>query len=148
MGFLSRLIGFVMFWKPRRKVGALLFRDDRVIKQLELPVRDRYMIDKANSRAWGLHSGLLVDFEDKPHHILIEHDCAPFGLNEEKWDPEMTGIIDEQYNKAFNKIEKESIRGRAQNMIMTMALLITISIVILVLAGLMRSGRLHIPGFG
>lgn len=139
------LMGLITFWKPKREARALLFRDDREIKVISLPVTDRYMVDQKKSRAWGLHSSLLYPYKGKIHAILIEHDCGPISLDGEQWASEMDAIVGEQYNKKLMKIKKESIREKTHNLIMTMGLILTITVVILVLAGLISSGRFRLP---
>jgi len=139
------LMGLLTFWKPKREARALLFRDDREIKDISLPVTDRYIVDQKQSRAWGLHSSLLYPYKGKMHAILIEHDCGPISLDGEQWASEMDAIVSEQYNKKLMKLKKESIREKTQSLILTMGLILTIAIVILVLAGLVSSGRLHLP---
>jgi hypothetical protein len=138
-------MSLLTFWKPKREASVLLFRDDREIKAISLPVTDRYMVDQKKSRAWGLHSSLLYPFKGKMHGILIEHDCGPISLDGEQWASEMDPIVSEQYNKKLMRIKKESSGEKRQNLILTMGLILTIAIVILVLAGLVSSGRFHLP---
>jgi len=138
-------VGLFDFWKHKRKVSALLFTDDRVIKQVIYPVEDRYMVDKDTSRAWGLHSGLVYPYKGRLHQILVEHDCGPIGLNDERWDPELQGILGEQYNKKLMKLKKESIKEKSHNMIMMIALSLTTVFVVMILAGLLKAGAVHLP---
>lgn len=141
-------MNLIDLFKPKRKTGALLFRDDRVISQFNCPVEDRYMVDKDGQRAWGLHSSMLYPYKEKLHHIIIEHDCGPIGLNGERWEPELNLIIGEQYNKKLMKMKKESMRTKAHNLILMLALILSIPIVILALASLIKSGALKFPSMG
>jgi len=77
--------------------------------------------------------------------MVIEHDCAPISLNDEKWDPEFEAIADEAYTKQFMKIEKEGLKARGYNFFLMIGLLLTVCLVIVVLAGMVKSGTVRLP---
>lgn len=133
------------FFKSKRKVSRLLFRDDRTISYFDLPVEDRYIVDEKDSRAWGLRSSLLMPYKGKPCELVIEHDCAPVSLNDEKWDPEFDAIAAEAYDKRLMKIEKEGIRAKAQNFILMIMLVPAMGFIVVLLTGLLKSGTLRLP---
>ncbi len=142
------LDAIVNFFRSKRKMPMLLFRDDRTVDYFPLPVEDRYIVDAKNSQAWGLRSSLLLPYKGKPCEMVIEHDCAPISLNSEKWDPEFVAIADEAYTKQFMKIEKEGMKARGYNFFLMIGLLLTVCLVSVVIAGMVKSGSVHLPSFG
>ena len=136
------------FFRSKRRVAVLLFRDDRTIGYFKLPVEDRYIVDEKNSQAWGLRSSLLLSYKGKPCEAVIEHDCAPISLNSEKWDPEFGAIADEAYTKQLMRVEKEGLKARGYNFFLMIGLLLTVCLVFVVLAGMVKSGSLSLPSFG
>lgn len=140
------MIGSIInLFVKKRRVSTLLFRDDRTIRHDVLPVEDRYIVDEKNARAWGLRSNMLLPFRNKNCEVIIEHDCSPMSLNGEKWDAEFKPIAAEAYNKQFMKIQKEGVQAKAWSFFTTIGLILGICFVIVILAGLLKSGTLRLP---
>jgi len=135
----------VNFFKSKRKVTVLLFRDDRTIGCLDLLVEDRCVVDEKESRAWGLRSSMLVPYKGRSCLMVIEHDCSPISLNDEEWDPEFEAIASEAYDKRIMKIEKEGIKAKAQHFILMIMLVPAMLLVLVILTGLIKSGNLRLP---
>lgn len=125
---------------------GLQFCHDRQIHDVSLEVRDAYLVNDKASKAWGLSPDDLIPFKRKLTQLIIDTDCSPVSLtgtgkNIEDFD----SIISQAYGMALLKMKSERGRGSQGNIVFTAVIILSLTVVLLVLAGLIHSGTFHMP---
>lgn len=139
-------MGILTWLKKRPAMPALQFYHDRQIHDVSLEVRDTYLVNNKASKAWGLSPDDLIRFRGKFTQLITDTDCSPVSLtgtgkNIEDFD----SIISQAYGMALLKMKSETGRGSQGNIVFTAVLILSLTVVLLVLAGLIHSGTFHMP---
>jgi len=138
-----------MFQKRKERQRCLLFRDDRSIEDLWLPVELGYMIDDDEGRAWDIEPTLTYSFENDRVCLIHEEEATPLDLAAPNLLPD--GISQEKLKTigadslaaALLQLSRQKPRDRTR-MILWIALIFAICLVLMILFTFWQKGSLPI----
>lgn len=138
---------------PKKKTGpkpeqpCLFITPGRRIIDVRLPVEGKYQKDTEAEKAWGFSSEHLRETNSGNLVMLLsaEHSIPLWVRGEEPWDPgNVQDIIREEYGKEMSGLEKAGRRDLLIKAFITIALAVTLLIVIAIIAGLIQGGDLEV----
>lgn len=136
-------------WKRQKRMVCILFNSDRSIEERALSIQDNYLVDERLGKAWGLAPNSLIPYKAKQCQVITDRDCAPITLGGDRWHiDDFNGIIAMAYDLETQRTNRETKQDKQHQMIFTGILILCVCILVLVLAGLIQSGALHMPSFG
>jgi hypothetical protein len=141
----------------KRKQECLLLTEDGRILDISLSVVKGYVVEHKTSEAWGLFPDSRIPERDTNHlyQVITERDCAPMSLNGHKaqdyskrMKDTISKIAQENASAARANIQKKSVKNKMAETLQLLAIIFGITIGLLVIFGLLASGKLHLPGVG
>jgi len=137
-----------MFRKRKKeKQRCLLFRDDRTIEDLWLPVEMGYMVDDDEGRAWDIEHSLIYPFDGDRVCLIREEEATPLdlaasnlladGVSREK----LKTIGADSLAAALLSLSRQKPKDRIR-MILWIALLFAICLVLMILFTFWQKGDL------
>ena len=127
-----------------KKIPCLLLNNDRTIERPSLEVRDKYVVDERQGRAWGLSPDHLFEVGGRLSELLTNSDCAPRSQIGLKWErANRNVIIEEAYGAELLRMEREARKDNKYQLFFLSVLILVIGLVVLILVGLLQAGTLH-----
>jgi len=132
--------------KTNTSIRCLHIQSDRSVTFPILVKRGLYARSEKDRIAWGLSPSLLKIYEGEPIQIISDESCAPIhGPHEAPWQSvPLSRVIDSFYDAEKQKIERNARRDTFAQSIKIMVLAFSTLLIVLVVAGLLQSGRLSI----
>ena len=140
----------------KRKQNCLLLTEDGRILDIKLSVVKSYIVEHKTAEAWGLFPDCCIPERGtgKLFQVITERDCAPMSLNSSKGENskrmkrDISKIAQENASAARASIQKKSQSNKIAETLQILAIIFGIFFCLLVLFGLLTSGKLHMPGGG
>jgi hypothetical protein len=141
----------------KRKQSCLLLTEDGRILDIKLPVVKGYVVEHKTAEAWGLFPDSRIPERgtNRLFQVITERDCAPMSLNGQKSDKgnmrmkkDMSQIAQENAQAARAAIQKKSAKNKIAETLQLLAIIFGIVVCVLVVFGLISTGKLHLPNFG
>lgn len=145
-------IMFGLGGKKRQQLNLILTEDGRIVKE-SLPVIKGYVASHKTREAWGLHSDGMVREKStgKVFQVVCERAVAPVNVRGGgglcKLGQTINEIAGENADEALAQVQKKSFRNKMADTLRTVVLIFAIAIVVMVVFGLISTGKLQIPWF-
>lgn len=138
----------------KRKQNCLLLTEDGRMLDIVLPVVKGYVVEHKTAEAWGLFPDSCIPERGtkRSFQVITERDCAPMSLNgqdnSKRMKRDISKIAQENASAARASIQKKSQHSKVAETVQLLAVIFGIFFCLLVLFGLLSSGKLHMPNFG
>lgn len=146
-------MGLLGLFRAKRIQNCLILTEDGRIASSKLTVEKGYVVDHKTMEAWGLFPGscVLRQGTNELYQIMSERDSAPIPLNGEGsrkiTEDIISRIAEENCDQELAQIVKKSIKNKMADTLRTVILVFAIVIVLMVVFGLITTGKLHMPSF-
>jgi len=124
----------------------LLVSADGSVERVVLTKKGHFLIDEDARMAWGIGNQHRREFLSEWVQVLTEVSCAPQHIEgEEKWMSDAIDlIIEECYDDEMQNARAEEKKNTLMALVKFVVLIFTLLTVVLVVAGLLNSGALHL----
>lgn len=133
----------------------MLLTEDGRILDLSMKVVKGYVVEDKTLEAWGLFPDLLVPDREtgKPCLIISERDLTPMALGKARVKhtiatAQIEKIAEQSADADIAKQEAKSFKNKIADALGTIAIIFAITVCIIVIFGLISTGKLHLPGVG
>lgn len=145
-------MGLLGIFKAKRVQSCLILTEDGRLVTSQLKVEKGYIVDHKTMEAWGLFPDCVPKKgTNELYQIMCERDAAPISLDGEgsrKLTEDLINkIAEENCDQELAQIVKKSIRNRMLDTLRTVILIFAVLIVVMVVFGLVTTGKLHLPSF-
>jgi hypothetical protein len=138
-----------MFEKKEKQRCLLLTRNRRV-KEVSFPIEDNCFFEQSHLRGWGQTPYTLIRKKDTNNFYQVITDIShlPIALDGKQPQPQQRRAIEHIASEALDReeanVDKKAKKQNALWFIGTIALALTLLIVVMVIAGLIQSDSLSI----
>lgn len=146
---------FGIFSPKKRLQNALVATEDMRLVPAKLPVEKGYVMDDKTKEAWALTSRNLLTHRDSSQSVLFvfEREAAPPSFLGQTKDRELKKafkenlkvIAREALNETLYGLQEDQERNKFSALLRFIILILAILAIVLVAAGLIMSGNLHLP---
>jgi len=146
-------MGLLDIFKAKRVQSCLILTEDGRIVTSQLKVEKGYIVDHKTMEGWGLFpdSCVLKKGTNELYQLMCERDAVPIPLNGEGsrklTEDIINKIAEENCDQELAQIVKKSIRNRLLDTLRTVILIFAVLIVVMVVFGLVTTGKLQLPSF-
>jgi hypothetical protein len=136
----------------RQQLNLIFTEDGRIVKE-SLPVVKGYVASHKTREAWGLHSDGMVHERGtgKVYQVVCERAVAPINIRGGgglcHLGQSINEIAEENADEALAQVQKKSFRNKMADTLRMVVLIFAIAVVVIVLFGLISTGKLKIPWF-